>query len=190
MAELTALNLQAIQLTEAEPPKPTRAIGGEDFIFFNEQLASLAAAGICLDEGLRQLAADVESPRLRRVIQGVADEVQQGQPLDKAVAAHEVQGGRALGPDDRGRVALELDRDVEIGERGRQQRRGAHVELALHQPVEQVDDRHRAALRGDAASGFEPQQPAADDRGVLRAARCRRSARDTPAKSIGSSTFP
>jgi len=32
MAELTALDLQAIQLTAAEPPKPTRPIGGEDFI--------------------------------------------------------------------------------------------------------------------------------------------------------------
>lgn len=91
MAELTAMDLQAIQLTEAEPPKPTRPIGGEDFIFLNEQLASLAAAGICLDEGLRQLAADVESPRLRRVIQAVADEVHQGKPLDKAIAAHEAE---------------------------------------------------------------------------------------------------
>ncbi|MHC4065072.1 MAG: type II secretion system F family protein [Planctomycetota bacterium] len=91
MAQLTAMELQAVQLSETKPPKPARPIGSDDFIFFNEQLASLAATGICLDEGLRQVAADIESPRLRGVIRAIADEVQQGQPLDKAVAAHDTQ---------------------------------------------------------------------------------------------------
>ena len=81
------------------------------------------------------------------------------------------------GSDDRGRVALELDRDVEVGEGGGQQRAGAGVELALHQAVEQVDDGHRAALRGDAARRLEAEQAAADDGGVLRAADRRRADR-------------
>ncbi len=91
MIELQAMNLQAVQLDEAKPRKSARPLGGDDFIFFNEQLASLAASGIALDEGLRQMAADIESPRLRRVIEAIADEVHRGQPLDAAVAAHEAE---------------------------------------------------------------------------------------------------
>ena len=89
MGQLQELRLEGIQLAESKPPRAKRPIGGEDFIFFNEQLASLASAGICLDEGLRQMARDVESPGLRRVIDGIADDVQRGTPLDQAVANHE-----------------------------------------------------------------------------------------------------
>ncbi|MCP4246002.1 MAG: type II secretion system F family protein [bacterium] len=87
--QLEQMHLEVIELAESKPPRPTRSIGGEDFIFFNEQLASLASAGICLDEGLRQLARDVESPRLRGVIEAIAGDVQRGVPLDQAVANHE-----------------------------------------------------------------------------------------------------
>ena len=89
MQQLSQMQLEAVELTETKPPRSPRPIGGDDFIFFNEQLASLASAGICLDEGLQQLARDVESPRLRRAIRAVADEVQRGLPLDQAVAKHE-----------------------------------------------------------------------------------------------------
>ena len=106
--------------------------------------------------GERRLGADAD---------GDDDEVGE-QPL----AALEVQAGRALGADDRRRVALELDLHVERGERGREQRAGTRVELALHEAVEQVDDGHGAALRGDAARCLEPEQAAADDGRVLRAA--------------------
>ena len=89
--QLAELNLTAVEVAEAKPPGPTRPVSGEDFIFFNEQLASLASAGLCLDEGLRQLARDVESPSLRRVIQAVAGDVQKGVPLEQAVANHEAR---------------------------------------------------------------------------------------------------
>jgi type II secretory pathway component PulF len=89
MQQLSQMQLEAVELTESKPPRSPRPIGGDDFIFFNEQLASLASAGMCLDEGLEQLARDVGSPRLRRTIQAVADEVKRGVPLDQAVAKHE-----------------------------------------------------------------------------------------------------
>ncbi len=89
MQQLTEMDLSGLELTETKPPPAARPIGADDFIFFNEQLASLASAGLCLDEGLRQLAHDVESPRLRQAIGAVADDVQRGLPLDQAVAKHE-----------------------------------------------------------------------------------------------------
>ncbi len=91
MQRLTELRLEAIQLSETKPPRAPRQVSDEDFIFFNEQLAALSSAGMCLDEGLRQLASDVDSPKLRRVIEAIASDVQRGVPLDQAIANHESQ---------------------------------------------------------------------------------------------------
>jgi len=88
---LEAMKLEAVELTEATPPKGKRSVGYEDFIFFNDQLASLASAGVALDDGLRQIAADLKSSRLRQVVNEIADDVQRGKPLADAVAAHESQ---------------------------------------------------------------------------------------------------
>ncbi|HUU81900.1 MAG TPA: type II secretion system F family protein [Phycisphaerae bacterium] len=89
MEQLAQMKLEGVEISKAKPPGPKRSIGGEDFIFFNEQLASLASAGMCLDEGLRRLAHDVESPKLRGVINAIACDVEKGIPLEQAVANHE-----------------------------------------------------------------------------------------------------
>ena len=68
-----------------------------------------------------------------------------------------------MGADDLLRVAVELDVDVQAAQRRGEQRAGAGVELALHEPVEQVHDGDRRALRGDPAGGLEAEQAAADD---------------------------
>ena len=49
------------KLHETERTPSQRRPGSADFIFFNEQLASLASTGICLDSGLRQLGKDIQS---------------------------------------------------------------------------------------------------------------------------------
>ncbi|MCH7702681.1 MAG: type II secretion system F family protein [Planctomycetes bacterium] len=91
MMQLNGMGLQSIELEAASPPPSKKKLGSDDFIFFNEQLASMAGAGIALDEGLRSLAKEVCGPRLRKVIESVADDVRQGTPLDQALAAHESQ---------------------------------------------------------------------------------------------------
>ena len=45
-------------------------------------------------------------------------------------------------------------------------RGGARVELALHQPVHEVDHAHLGAGLGEAVGGLEAEQPAADDDGA------------------------
>jgi type II secretory pathway component PulF len=74
------------EVTEPPPPGPIRE---DEFIFFNEQLASLASAGMALDVGLAQVARDVDNPRLRAMIEGVAESLRRGAPLDEAVARFE-----------------------------------------------------------------------------------------------------
>lgn len=91
-AEDALANLR-VDLRELSPaasaPRPVRDIGAEDLAFFNEQLAAMADAGIALDEGLAQLARDVESPRLRGWIEALVRDLRRGVPLEQAVAAHE-----------------------------------------------------------------------------------------------------
>ncbi|MEW6251187.1 MAG: type II secretion system F family protein [Planctomycetota bacterium] len=56
-----------------------------DFTFFNEQLAALAKTGLPLEEGLRQLAADVGSRKLKSVFKSLADDLAAGTPLPQAL---------------------------------------------------------------------------------------------------------
>ncbi len=83
--QLSSMGLRNIALRESKRAVPRRPLGSDDFIFFNEQLASLASTGICLDAGLRQLGKDIRSRRLRNVLDTVAADIESGQPLDKAL---------------------------------------------------------------------------------------------------------
>jgi len=88
MSQLTSMGLRNIELQKSRRSTAARPVSGDDFIFFNEQLASLAESGICLDAGLRQLGKDVHSPRLRGVLEAVATDIEQGQTLDAALDRH------------------------------------------------------------------------------------------------------
>ncbi|MEK7730583.1 MAG: type II secretion system F family protein [Planctomycetota bacterium] len=83
--ELTSMGLCNIDLRAADRPPSQRPLNSDDFIFFNEQLASLANTGMCLDAGLRQLGRDIQSRRLRSVLEAVAADIERGQPLGAAV---------------------------------------------------------------------------------------------------------
>ena len=87
LKHLVGMRLRNIDLRAAKGWSRHRPIRGDDFIFFNEQLASLAACGTCLDVGLRQLGKDLQSSRLRRVLDEVAGEIEKGVPLDEAVSS-------------------------------------------------------------------------------------------------------
>jgi type II secretory pathway component PulF len=86
-----AMGLDVMTVTRIAPPAEPRTVGADDFIFFNEQLAAMAAAGIPLETGLDALVHDVHSPRLRGLIHAVADDLHHGLSLDQAVANHERQ---------------------------------------------------------------------------------------------------
>lgn len=60
----------------------------EDFTFLNERLAALSDAGLPLPEGLRRLAADSASRRMKRLLIELAADLERGMPLDQALALH------------------------------------------------------------------------------------------------------
>jgi len=76
------LNVSSIE--KARGQKPTTAIGRNEFLLFNQQLASITKAGIPLERGLRELARDVSSRSMRRLIDEIAGELEAGVSIEDA----------------------------------------------------------------------------------------------------------
>ncbi len=88
---LESLGLRVIEMIPADPPPRPRPIRGADFAAFNQQLASLAQAGMPLEQGLRLIAQDMRSGRLARSVAQVCDELDRGVSLPQAIEHHRAQ---------------------------------------------------------------------------------------------------
>ena len=88
-ARLAGMQLTVQSVTKASPSKPRTTIGRNEFILFNQQLGSLAKAGVPLDRGLRELSADVQSPRMRTLLNEIAADLERGSSIDDAFARHQ-----------------------------------------------------------------------------------------------------
>ncbi|MHC4631932.1 MAG: type II secretion system F family protein, partial [Planctomycetota bacterium] len=64
--------------------RPKTAVGRNEFLLFNQQLASITKAGIPLERGLRELATDVGSKSMRKLIDAIAGELEAGVSIEKA----------------------------------------------------------------------------------------------------------
>ena len=80
---LAEMQLAVQSLERASAPRPQTVIGRNEFMLFNQQLASLTRAGIPLARGLRELAADVTSRRMRNLIAAVAEDLESGSSLEQ-----------------------------------------------------------------------------------------------------------
>ncbi len=81
---LTQMQLTVNSVEKAKAEKPKTAIGRNEFVLFNQQLASLTKAGIPLERGLRELASDVSSKSMRKLIDNIASELEAGESIEKA----------------------------------------------------------------------------------------------------------
>jgi type IV pilus assembly protein PilC len=88
-AQLDRMQLQVTELEKSRPPAAVGGVGRNEFMMFNEQLASLTKAGIPLEQGLRELACDAGTPKMRTLINSIANELEQGVPIDQAVQKHQ-----------------------------------------------------------------------------------------------------
>ncbi len=82
------IELREIHAIQPEPKTATR-LKPDALVFFNKQLASLAKAGIALDKGLEQIARDIESPKVKKWVDSLVDDVRAGTPIDQAIARQE-----------------------------------------------------------------------------------------------------
>jgi type II secretory pathway component PulF len=124
---LAAMNLTVQELETAEAAPPAAPVGRDEFLLFNQQLASITKAGIPLEQGLRQLAQDAGSARMRHLIEEIARDLESGMSIEQAVGAREkafpplyglilkagVRTGRLS------EMLTSLNRHLEIGQRTR-----------------------------------------------------------------------
>lgn len=90
-ATLIDMGLRITSLRPAKRMAYVAPLSLDDFLFFNEQVATMTKAGVPLEEGLRNLAADVGSRRLKKLLLDVAGDLASGVTLDEAVSRRERQ---------------------------------------------------------------------------------------------------
>jgi type IV pilus assembly protein PilC len=82
------VRVSELRVIEPSPPK-TRAIGLDDFNMLNEQIIAMVTAGVPLEEGFQHMASDLAKPRLRKLINTIAEDLAHGTPLDEAIRKHQ-----------------------------------------------------------------------------------------------------
>ena len=82
--QLKQMELTVNSIEKAKVKKPKTAIGRSEFMLFNQQLAAITKAGIPLERGLRELARDVGSKSMRKLIDAIASELEAGVSIDEA----------------------------------------------------------------------------------------------------------
>lgn len=81
--QLKQMQLAVNSIDKAKPEKPKTAIGRNEFLLFNQQLASITKAGIPLERGLRELANDVSSKSMRKLVNAISDELEAGVSIEQ-----------------------------------------------------------------------------------------------------------
>jgi type II secretory pathway component PulF len=81
---LGQMELVVNSIDRAEGEKPRTAIGRNEFLLFNQQLASITEAGIPLERGLRELANDVGSRPMRKLVEAIASDLEAGVSIEEA----------------------------------------------------------------------------------------------------------
>ncbi|MEJ2649078.1 MAG: type II secretion system F family protein [Sedimentisphaerales bacterium] len=81
---LKKMQLTVNSIDKAKTEKTKTSIGRNEFLLFNQQLASITKAGIPLEKGLRELAHDVSSRSMRRLINDIASELEAGVSIEQA----------------------------------------------------------------------------------------------------------
>ncbi|MDI9431699.1 MAG: type II secretion system F family protein [Planctomycetota bacterium] len=76
------LTVNSVEKGRTEPPKT--AVGRNEFLLFNRQLASITKAGIPLERGLRELAQDITSKSMRKLVEEIAADLEAGMGIEEA----------------------------------------------------------------------------------------------------------
>ena len=111
----------------------------------------------------RDAAVDGKPRRARELGVGAdADRDHHGVGGNRGAVGELDRLGAAVAEDARG-LGFEAHGDAARFDRALEQRARTRIELALHQPVHEMEHGHARARLGEAIGGLEAEQPAADD---------------------------
>ncbi len=86
---LREMQLTVNEVSQAATPKIKTPVGRNTFLLFNQQLASITRAGIPLERGLRELANDISSRSMRKLVNEIAGDLEAGMPIEEAFQKRE-----------------------------------------------------------------------------------------------------
>lgn len=86
---LSEMKLTLDSLEKVKQAASKTVVGRNEFLLFNQQLASITKAGIPLEQGLREVARDISSPKMRKLIEEVAKDLEGGMGIDQAFSQRE-----------------------------------------------------------------------------------------------------
>lgn len=86
---LGQMGLTVNSIAQSRAKRPKTAVGRTEFMLFNQQLASITKAGIPLERGLRELAQDVASRSMRKLIDDIAGDLEAGVSIEEAFQKRE-----------------------------------------------------------------------------------------------------
>ncbi|MCP4450680.1 MAG: type II secretion system F family protein [Planctomycetes bacterium] len=89
--QLGEMNLTVDSLQKIKKATLKTSVGRNEFLLFNQQLASITKAGIPLEQGLREVSRDIASPKMRKLIEEVAQDLESGMGIDEAFTKRESQ---------------------------------------------------------------------------------------------------
>lgn len=81
---LQEMQLSVNTVERAPAPRLKTPIGRNEFLLFNQQLAAITRAGIPLERGLRELANDIASRSMRKLINEIVEELENGVGIEQA----------------------------------------------------------------------------------------------------------
>jgi type II secretory pathway component PulF len=81
---LQSLRLRVLEIGPVARPPRAKALRGDDFVAFNQQLMHLTRAGLPVEHGLKLIAQDMRRGRLAETVRQLAAELERGTPLDQA----------------------------------------------------------------------------------------------------------
>ena len=85
--QLVALGLTVLEMKQADTSRmslPRRSVTSMDMQLFNQQLINLTKSGLPIEQGLRLIAQDIRSSRLKTAVNHVIGELDRGQSLSEA----------------------------------------------------------------------------------------------------------
>jgi type IV pilus assembly protein PilC len=88
---LGEMKLNVQELSKVQTRHTIKSFGANEFLLFNQQLESLTKAAIPLEKGLRTLADDAGSPRMRNLLNEIASDLEAGVPIEQAIEKRQTQ---------------------------------------------------------------------------------------------------
>jgi len=74
-----------LKAVEARPTLKVKLVSAADFALINDQIIAMVKAGVPLESGFASLASDLGKPRLRRLINELAEDLASGTSLEEAI---------------------------------------------------------------------------------------------------------